>query len=126
MKKLSKISSPSLYYLDLFVDFNPNNLQFAFEICKQIKLKKLLFRNYNMNNLNDLDAILNVIKDFIIRESNNLEFSLLWTKLVAIMYKKVAFILQLFTSTNVIKKLSIKFCYLIISDKSQILRKLTI
>src|SRR5581483_194566 len=39
----------SLHYLDLYLIFDPNNLYTIFKICKQIKFKKLLIRNYNEN-----------------------------------------------------------------------------
>ena len=39
----------------------------------KLNLKKLLIRNYNGNNLDNFDAILNIIKDFI-KENSNLEY----------------------------------------------------
>ena len=73
LKELSKNLFLSLYYLDLYFVINPDDLETTFDICKQIKLKKLLIRNCNRNNLDNLDVTLNVIKDFI-KENNNLEF----------------------------------------------------
>ena len=73
LKGLSKNLHLSLYYLDLYFTINPDDLQIIFDICKQIKLDKLLIRNYNMYNLDDLDVTLNIIKDFI-NENNNLAF----------------------------------------------------
>ena len=69
LKELSKILPSSLYYLDLYLVINPNDLQVAFESCKQIKLKKLLIRN---NSENNLDTTLSIIKDFV--KEKNLEF----------------------------------------------------
>src|SRR5204862_6068511 len=65
--------SLSFYYLDLNFEINPDDLQIAFDICKQIELKKLLIRNYSGNSLDNFDASLNIIKDFI-NENNNLAF----------------------------------------------------
>ena len=56
LKELSN-NLPSLYYLDLRFNINPNDLQIIFDICKQIELKKLLIDNWN--NLDHLDATLN-------------------------------------------------------------------
>jgi hypothetical protein len=39
LKDLSKSLPHSLYYLDLFLMINPDDLQIAFENCKQIELK---------------------------------------------------------------------------------------
>ena len=69
LKELSKSLPTSLYYLDLLLMINPDDLQIAFENCKQIELKKLLIRNRRINNEY---TTLKVIKDFA--KEKNLEF----------------------------------------------------
>ena len=59
----------SLHYLDLSLIINPDDLQFVFENCKQVELKKLLIRNWSKNNI---DTTLKVIKDFV--KEKKLEF----------------------------------------------------
>ena len=70
LKELSKsLLSLSLYYLDLKLAINPNDLQTFFENCKQVELKKLLIRNRSNENV---DTTLKVIKDFV--KEKNIEF----------------------------------------------------
>ena len=58
-----------IYYLDLNLIINPDDLQITFENYKHIELKKLLIRNWSQNNI---DITLKVIKDFI--KERKLEF----------------------------------------------------
>jgi hypothetical protein len=69
LKDLIKLLPHSLYYLDLLLMINPDDLQIAFENCKQIELKKLLIRNRRKSNEG---TTLKVIKDFA--KEKNLEF----------------------------------------------------
>ena len=69
LKDLIKSLPYSLYYLDLLLMINPDDLQIAFENCKQIELKKLLIRNRRKSNEG---TTLKVIKDFA--KEKNLEF----------------------------------------------------
>ena len=73
LKELSKDLTISLHYLNLRLMFNPNNLYTILEICKQIKIKKLLISSNSPYNLDYLVDNLNIIKNFI-KENNNLEF----------------------------------------------------
>jgi hypothetical protein len=69
LKDLSKSLPHSLYYLNLHLIINPDDLQIALENCKQADLKKLLIRNdYNENYE---VATFKVIKDFA--KEKNLE-----------------------------------------------------
>ena len=61
LNELSKSLPLSLRYLDLNLVINPNDLQIAFENCKQVELKKLLIMDWSDNNIN---TTLKVIKDF--------------------------------------------------------------
>ena len=70
LNELSKSLPPSLHYLDLNLIINPDDLQIAFENCKQIELKKLLIRN-NSSDIN-IDTTLKVIRDFV--KEKNIEF----------------------------------------------------
>src|SRR5204863_8912164 len=69
LKDLSKSLPHSLYYLDLELMIDPDDLQIAFENCKQIELKRLLIRNGRKNNE---DTTLEVIKNFA--KEKNIEF----------------------------------------------------
>ncbi|RIA86693.1 hypothetical protein C1645_828921 [Glomus cerebriforme] len=66
---LKELNNLLPYYLDLNLVINPNDLKFVFDNCNQVKLKKLLIRN---RSTNDLDIILNIIKEF--SKEKNLEF----------------------------------------------------
>jgi len=69
LKELSKSPLLSLYYLDLNLLIDPNDLEIFFKNCNQVELKKLLIRNLNRD---DIDTTLEVIKDFV--KERNLEF----------------------------------------------------
>ena len=68
MEELSKSLPLSLYYLDLKLAINPNDLKDFFKNCKQIELKRLLIRNKINNHI----GTLRVIRDFV--KKKNLEF----------------------------------------------------
>ena len=61
LNELSKSLPLSLRYLDLNLVINPNDLQIAFENCKQVELKKLLIMDWSHSNI---VTTLKVIKDF--------------------------------------------------------------
>src|SRR5438045_2073874 len=69
LKELSKSLPLSLYYLELNLVINPNDLQVFFEKCKRVELKKLLIRNESEDNV---DTTLRIIRDFV--KEKNLEF----------------------------------------------------
>ena len=69
LKELSKLFPISLHYIDLNLVINPDDLNIAFENCKQVELKKLLIRNWSINNI---EITLKVIKDFV--KEKNLEY----------------------------------------------------
>ena len=69
LNELSKSLPQSLHYLDLNLVINPDDLQIAFENCKQVELKKLLIKNWSENNIY---TTLKVIKDFV--KEKKLEF----------------------------------------------------
>ncbi len=56
----------------VYLVINPDDLKIAFNNCKQIKLKRLIVRNFSMGMDNNLDIALNIIKDFV--KESDLEF----------------------------------------------------
>ena len=70
LKELGNLLPFSLYYLDLNLVINPNDLQILFKNHNQfVELKRLLIRNRSSRNL---DVTLNVIKEFV--KEKNLDF----------------------------------------------------
>src|SRR5436190_13383491 len=67
--EVSKLLSLSLHYLDLNLIIDSDDLQIAFENCKQIELKKLLVKDGNRDSVVTTSR---VIKDFV--KEKNLEF----------------------------------------------------
>ena len=69
LEELSKSLPVSLYYLDLSLIIDPDDLKITLESCKRVNLKKLLIRNWGQDNV---ENILENIRDFV--KEKNLEF----------------------------------------------------
>ncbi|CAB4402489.1 unnamed protein product [Rhizophagus irregularis] len=67
LKELDKILPNNLDYLNLYISIDPNQLNDFLITCKRIGLKNLLLRN---NNIENLQNILNILKEFAINNNN--------------------------------------------------------
>lgn len=67
LKELGKILPNNLEYLNLYLLIDPNQLNNFLITCKHIGLKNLLLRN---NNTENLQNILNILKEFAINNNN--------------------------------------------------------
>jgi len=66
LKELGQLLPNDLIYLDLNLEFDPNQLKIFFENCKHDNLRKLLIRNYSKK---DLNTTLGIVKEFVKEKS---------------------------------------------------------